>query len=140
MKHEIFRFPSKQRAIDQALWINFKSPNKLPFGVVESAEGDYLVVPSTHPTFEADEFEQLPTSYVNMDYRHIRSIFIANNPLDHWAQLIGMLQVQSNEVLRFILHFNIPLEKFIRYELASNGHDENGKWCGFEKAKEIWLL
>lgn len=74
-----------------------------------------------------------------MDYRHILSIFMANAPLEHWTQLIGMLQIQSNEVLRFIIHLNIPLDKFIRFELASNGHDLNGKCCGFEKAKEIWL-
>lgn len=40
MKHEIIRFPSKQRAIDQALWLNFKSLNLSPYGVVESVEGD----------------------------------------------------------------------------------------------------
>lgn len=140
MKSEITRFPSKQRAIDYALWMNFKMPNEPPYGVVESSEGVHLVVSSKHLSFEEDEFEELPESHENMDYRHIRSIFIAKDPLDHWVQVIGMLQVQSNEVLRFILHSNVPLEKFIRFELALSGHDENGKWCGFEKAKEIWLV
>ena len=42
-------------------------------------------------------------------------------------------------LLCFVLHTKLPLEKLIRYELASRGYDQNMNWVGFEKAKEIWL-
>jgi hypothetical protein len=50
-----------------------------------------------------------------------------------------MFSVADGETLRFILSAKILLERFIRHELASRGHNENMKWVGFEKAGEIWL-
>lgn len=50
-----------------------------------------------------------------------------------------MFSIADGEVLRFILALNIPLEKFIRYELAARGYDEDHKWVGFPQAKKIWL-
>jgi len=60
------------------------------------------------------------------------------NVLFHWEHIIGMFSVADGEILRYILHTKIPLEKLIRHELAGRGYDENHRWCGFEKAKEIW--
>lgn len=60
-------------------------------------------------------------------------------PLPHLSEIIGTFSVMDGELLRFILHAKIPLEKLIRYELAMRGHDKNHRWCGFEKAEEIWL-
>ncbi len=61
------------------------------------------------------------------------------NPLSHWESIEGMFTRTNGEILRFILSHKIPLEMFIRYELACRGHDENHKWVGFEKAEKIWL-
>jgi len=50
-----------------------------------------------------------------------------------------MLSVIHGEVLRFILSAKIPLEKFIKYELACRGYDKDFQWVGFDKAEAIWL-
>ena len=50
-----------------------------------------------------------------------------------------MISEMDGEILRFILKYKMPIERFIRYELASRGYDENHQWVGFEKAKAIWL-
>ncbi len=61
------------------------------------------------------------------------------DPLHHFEEIRGMFSVMDGEILRFILEAKIPLEKFIRYELASRGFDKDHKWVGFEKVEEIWL-
>lgn len=50
-----------------------------------------------------------------------------------------MFSIQDNELLMFMLNYNIPLELFIRYELASRGIDKDNRWIGFDKAEEVWL-
>ncbi len=62
-----------------------------------------------------------------------------DDPLSHWEEIAGMFSVAHGETLQFILSAKIPLEKFIRYELACRGYDENFQWVGFEKSQEIWL-
>lgn len=74
-----------------------------------------------------------------MKYSHIASIAKDEEPLEHWDAIGGMLSTQDGELLRFLIKYKIPLEKFIRFELASWGFDKNYKWCGFNKAAEIWL-
>lgn len=54
-----------------------------------------------------------------------------------WEDVYGTFATVDGELLRYILHTKIPLEKLIRYELASRGFDENHRWCGFERAEEI---
>ena len=62
-----------------------------------------------------------------------------NDPLPHWENIIGMISVMDGEVLRYLLHSKLPIEKLIRFELAGRGYDENHRWCGFDKANDIWL-
>jgi hypothetical protein len=50
-----------------------------------------------------------------------------------------MVSTIDGEILRFIIAHNIALDKIIRHELALRGYDENHRWCGFDKAREIWL-
>jgi len=61
------------------------------------------------------------------------------DPLRHWEEIRGMVTVIEGELLRFILEKKIPIDKLIRYELAVRGYDKDHKWCGFDKAKEVWL-
>ncbi|KGL59141.1 hypothetical protein [Polaribacter sp. Hel1_85] len=58
-------------------------------------------------------------------------------PLPHLEEINVMLSTVDGEILGFILHSKIPLEKLIRFELAGRGFDENHRWVGFEKANEI---
>ncbi len=133
------RYSNKQKALDDALWLNFEfRTSGDSFGVVKSKD-DYLVTNKKYKTLSNRTFKVLPKNYTDMDYKNIQQIVSDEDPLHHWEDIRGMFSVMDGEILRYILHAKIPLEKFIRYELASRGFDKDHKWCGFEKAKEIWL-
>ena len=136
----LIRKKNRQKAIDFAVWLNFKHRLEgKQFGAIQSVEGDFIITSPSHPSFIGEEFEILPTDYLKMSFKQIRNIFMDMEPLSHFEQIKGMVSVMDGELLRFILKYQVPLEKFIRFELASRGYDENHLWCGFEKAEEIWL-
>ncbi|WP_299884398.1 hypothetical protein [uncultured Lacinutrix sp.] len=74
-----------------------------------------------------------------MTYSEIKAIASDSESLEHWEAIRGMISTQDGEILRFILKYQVPLEKFIRYELAARGFDESHHWIGFDKAEKIWL-
>lgn len=130
---------SKQRAIDVALWMTFKyrMENRI-YGVEQKKETkEYHIVELENR--RRTKLLDFPTDYSQLHYVQISSVFMGKNPLYHWEEIRGMLATTDGEVLRFILKYKIPLEKLIRFELASRGYDENEQWVGFEKAYEIWL-
>jgi hypothetical protein len=133
------RFPNKQKAIDLAVWQNHNHRFDDNYGVVSSIDGDYMIFQTDHPTFNKSDFEKLPRDYSKMKYKHIRKIRMDDDPLSHWEEIAGMFSVAHGETLRFILNTKIPLKRFIRYELACRGYDENFNWVGFDKSEEIWL-
>lgn len=140
MTKRIRRQANLEKATDHALWLNFKHRVEgKTFGVIQSIEGDYLISDINHPSLKGETFEVLPKDYSNMTYTHIRHIGMDENPLTHFEEIKGMFSTMHGEILRFILSHKIPLEKFIRNELASRGHDEDHKWVGFDKAIRIWL-
>lgn len=133
-------FESKEKAIQHAIWLNFKYRiAKICFGVVEHPNTKWAVCEEA--TRDEIDIPFLDTSqdHSDMNYDEIRHIKMDYAPLPHWEELIGTFSVMDGELLRFILHANIPLEKLIRYELAIRGYDENHRWCGFDKSEEIWL-
>lgn len=136
----MIRHQNKSKAIDNALWLNFEHRNSdKQFGVVQSIEHDYLVVPKDHPATIDETFETLPNDYTSLSYQRIAEIYADRNALWLWEELKGMFQTANGELLRFLLTYQIPLEKLIRYELACRGYDTESKWVGFDKAKQIWL-
>ena len=98
-----------------------------------------MVFQTDSPACDKNALETLPTDYSEMAYIDIQHIRMDNDPLPHWEEIAGMISVAHGETLRFILSANIPLERFIRYELASRGYDKDFRWVGFEKAGKIWL-
>ena len=133
---------SLQKSIDLAVWRNFliTGKNLYPCFVIDGLEDNYACVSKdVLQHFHHQTPHQLPNTYSGMDYNHIASICRDHDPLDHWVEIKGMISVTDHRVLRFILEKKIPIEKFIRHELASTGFDENGVWCGIDKSKEIWL-
>lgn len=50
---------------------------------------------------------------------------------------IGFIQIAATKVLAAIARGEIDLNRIAREELASRGLDQNGKWVGFDKAREI---
>lgn len=134
-------FNDRQKAIDHALWLNFKYRiANITFGVIHGPENDWAVCEQT----TADEMGRtflglLPDDHSKMSYRDIRHIKMDRDPLPHWESITGLFSVAGGEILRYMLHSKVPVEKLIRFELASRGYDKNHRWCGFDKAEEIWL-
>jgi len=109
-------FHNKEKAIDHALWLNFK---------YRIANISFLDI--------------LPKDYSNIGYTKLDTLAMDRNPLPHWEKTQGLFSVVDGEILRYVLAMEIPLEKFIRHELAKRGYDENHRWCGFDNARNIWL-
>ncbi len=93
-----------------------------------------------HYPFKGEQFEELPSDLSAMTYDHIQRIRMAYEPLEHWEAIAGMFSVADGEILRFILAYKVPLERFIRHELAGRGYDKNHNWIGFEQAAKLWLV
>ncbi len=129
-----------QKALDEAVWINFRHrTTDYKVGVIESVKGGYILAHPDHSMFEGEHFEPLPSDYSEMTYKHMTTIGMDEDPLKHWEEIRGAFQVLDGELLRFILAKKVPLKKMIRFELACRGYDKNHKWVGFEKAQKVWL-
>ncbi|NND76995.1 MAG: hypothetical protein HKN39_02285 [Flavobacteriales bacterium] len=131
-----------EKAIDMAVYGNFTSRNLTPnnFSVINGPEDDYAIVNTQMlSTLDNPIIHKLHKDYSEMEFKHIEAIFTDTDPLPHWESIKGIFATQNGEILRFLLAMNIPIEKFIRYELASRGHDKDHKWCGFEQARKVWL-
>ena len=135
-------FYDKQKAIDHAVWLNFKYRiANIKFGVIHGPDNNWAVLEeATSEEMEMPFLDILPKDYSEMTYSQIRHIKMDRDPLPHWEKLMGVFSTMDGELLRYILHAKIPLEKCIRSELASRGYDENHRWCGFDRAEEIWLV
>ena len=127
------------KAADAALWLMFKyRAEQRKFKVVQDPKTKlYAVIPKVD---NKKTGLVLPKNYEAMPYQAIQQIRSDHDPLQHWEELSGMMSTASGELLRFILHYKVPLEKWIRYELAARGYDENYQWLGFEQAGIIWLV
>jgi len=132
----------KAKAVDHLLWLNFIHRNTEDYyKIIKTQHGNLKVI--HHSLVQSDQnlskTRAFTKSYRRMKYAHIAEISKDSEPLAHWEAIRGMVATQDGELLRFIIKHKIPLEKFIRYELASRGFDEDHQWCGFEKAAKIWL-
>ncbi len=134
-------FDSEQKAIDHAVYLNFKYRiANITFGVIHGPEDNWAVCEeATAQEMEMPFLNNLPKDYSEITYRHLDSIRQDEDPLPHWESITGMLAVMDGEILRFILDNRVPLDRLIRHELALRGFDENHRWCGFDKARKIWL-
>ena len=134
-------FDSQEKAIHHCLWLNFKYRiAKIKFGIIHGPNNNWAVCEeATAQEMEVTFLDILPKDYSKMSYKDILQMRMDKEPLPHLEEINGMLSTMDGEMLRFILHSKIPLEKLIRFELAGRGYDENHRWCGFEKANEIWL-
>jgi len=134
-------FETKEKAIDHALWLNFKYRiANIKFGVIHGPDNNWAVLEvATSDEIEMPFLDILPKDLSEMSYDHIRHIRMDKEPLPHWEEITGMISTMDGEILRYLLHSKIPLEKLIRHELASRGFDKNHRWIGFDKANEIWL-
>lgn len=134
-------FDSQDKAIDHALWLNFKYRIAgIAFGVIHGSKRDFAVCEEATANEMKEVFlDVLPTDYSEISYRKLDVIRQDIAPLPHWESIIGMISTMDGEVLRYILNNKIPIDHIIRHELAIRGFDKNHRWCGFNKAREIWL-
>lgn len=134
-------FDCQLKAIDHCLWLNFKYRiAKITFGVISHPNRKFAVCEqATANELGATFLDVLPKNYTELTYDAIRNIKMDSEVLPFWESIIGLFSVANGEILRFLLHTKMPLERLIRHELASRGYDENHRWCGFDKAGEIWL-
>lgn len=140
MNDKLTSHEDEHKACDQAIWLNFEHRlTHQRFGAIKGSTGKFYVVSRDHPSFYGEKFKKLPKSYRKLSYSHIQEIAMDHDPLPFWETIRGMVSTVDGETLRFILRYQIPLEKFICFELAARGYDIDNRWCGFEKAKEIWL-
>jgi hypothetical protein len=140
MESEAFKqHGSLQRAIDIALWMNFKYRMQNRSYVVIQDKKTKLYHLVTKEGRRKSSYIALPKNYNQMDYEQIATIRSQTSPLYHWEEIMGLFSATHGEILRFILQYQVPLEKLIRYELASRGYDKNHQWVGYDKAGEIWL-
>ncbi len=133
-------FEDKEKAVHHAIWLTFK--NRVTgtlYGVEKSFTDLWGVVKVSDIKDENPYLADTAHDYSQMSYDMIRKLRSDNDPPPPWEDLMGAFSVLNGDILRYILHTKIPLEKLIRYELAIRGYDENHTWCGFEKAEKIWL-
>lgn len=133
-------FYNKEKAIHHALWLNFKYRiAKIIFGVIQIKKQWAVLEEATAKEMNVEFLDILPKDLSELSYNEIRHIRMDRDPLPHLEKIFGMISVMDGEVLRYLLHSKLSIEKLIRFELAGRGFDENHRWCGFDKANEIWL-
>jgi hypothetical protein len=134
-------FDDQQKAIDHAMWLNFKYRIAgIAFGVIHGPEDNWAVCEqATVDEMEMTFLDILPKNYSELSYKQLDTVRQDKEPLPFWTALVGSFSSTDGEILRFILESKIPLDKLIRHELALRGFDKNHRWCGFDKAREIWL-
>jgi len=146
MKKEEKKYPritkDVRKALDDVQYENFinRTTPKEHLTVIQAGNEEYAMIHKHQLKEYENSIEYLrPKDYSEMDFDHIESIYTDLDPLPHWESIKGMFSTEHGETLRFILAMKLPLEKFIRYELAARGHDIDHHWVGFEKAREVWL-
>lgn len=142
MKQNILEFYDElNNAIDRAVWLQFQYRNQERNFVVYDGPEDNFVVSDllTAQEMELDNhFYPLPDNYKNLSYERLEAIAKESYILEHWENLLGKFSVMEAELLRFMVLYQIPVEKLIRHQLANRGFDHNNHWVGFENSKEIW--
>ena len=143
MKQKILEFyPELDKALDRAVWLNFEYRNENKTFVIYDGPDNDFAVSDLETAKEMDmelSFYPIPKSYENLSYERIQTMNKDNDPLVHWEELLGRLATMEGEILKFLLHSKIPVEKLIRNELANRGFDAGNNWVGFEVSKAIWL-
>ena len=83
-------------------------------------------------------YYSLPENYQHLSYGDLKGISGDPEMLEHWENILGKFSVMEGELLRFILKYQIPLDKIIRHELGCRGFDHNNQWIGFNESEKLW--
>ncbi|KGL59145.1 hypothetical protein PHEL85_3419 [Polaribacter sp. Hel1_85] len=123
------------------MWLNFKYRIAgIIFGVIPGTKRNFAVCEqATLDDIENSFLDILPQDYSELSYRKLDAIRQDEESLPYWESIIGMVTTMDGEILRYILENKIPLDRIICHELVLRGFDKNHRWCGFDKAREIWV-
>lgn len=131
-------FTNRSSAIDHASWENFIRGEKL-FTVIEKHHSHYVALELPHGFKRQKGVVKIPdTYYENLDFEHIRNVYKDRDPSIIMESIKGAFSTMSNQELLFILTKKIPIEKFIKMELANRGFNHHNEWVGFKEAERIW--
>ena len=143
MKQYILEFYSNlDKARDRAIWLEFEHRNvSKQFVVFDGPEDNYAVadLQSAEEMDITHNFYSLPENYQHLSFGDLKGIAGDPEMLEHWESLLGKFSVMEGELLRFILQYQVPLEKIIRHELSCRGFDHNNQWIGFDQSEKQWL-
>jgi len=142
MKQSYLEFYSNlDKARDRALWLEFEHRN-IPkhFVVFDGPEDNYAVADlQTAEEMEiTHQYYSLPENYQHWTYGDLKGIAGDPEMLEHWENLLGKFSVMEGELLKFILKYQLPLEKIIRHELGCRGFDADNRWIGFTESEKVW--
>ena len=142
MKQSYLEFyDNLDKARDRALWLEFEHRNvPKQFVVIDGPENNYAVA-DLHTAEEMDivhHYYSLPENYQHWTYGDLKGIAGDPEMLEHWENILGKFSVMEGELLKFILKYQLPLEKIIRHELGCRGFDADNRWIGFSESEKLW--
>ena len=144
MKQSILEFyDNLDKARDRALWLEFEHRNvPKQFVVFDGPEdnNNYFVadIQTAQEMEITHQYYSLPENYQHWTYGDLKGIAGDPEMLSHFEELLGKFSVMEGNLLKFILKYQLPLEKIIRHELACRGFDENN-WVGFQESEKYWM-
>lgn len=139
MESKWWEFPTLSKAQDFAVWEQFaESSNGDTFYVVDGPEHYSVVNQSMLEELGGIQSYPLKTSYADLQWQDMESLYQDEDPLFPWEELIGIFQTMDGTLLRFILAYRIPLPLFVCYTLACRGYDSQKRWVGFDTSDHIW--
>ncbi|NMR34931.1 hypothetical protein HIO71_12115 [Chryseobacterium aquaticum] len=142
MKKSILEFYSTlDKARDRALWLEFEHRD-IPkhFVVFDGPENNFAVadLQTTEEMEITHHYYSLPENYQHWTYGDLKGIAGDPEMLSHFEELLGKFSVMEGDLLKFILKYQVPLDKIIRYELGCRGFDADNRWIGFTESEKVW--
>lgn len=144
MKQSILEFyDNLDKARDRALWLEFEHRNVpkqfVVFDGPEDSNNYFVADIQTAQEMEIKhQYYSLPENYQHWTYGDLKGIAGDPEMLSHFEELLGKFQVMEGNLLKFILKYQLPLEKIIRHELGCRGFDDNN-WVGFQESEKYWM-
>jgi hypothetical protein len=108
----------------------FDGPEEGSYAVADSQTAEEMEIPH--------QYYSLPENYQHWTYGDLKGIAGDSEMLSHFEELLGKFSVMEGNLLKFILKYQLPLDKIIRYELGCRGFDADNRWIGFSESEKLW--
>lgn len=121
MEIQNMKFETLQKATEMAMWMTFthRKYTNGQHAVFLNNETREFEVKALRDKIEPEYiFLLLPENHSQMTYSHFKTIYSDPDPLEHWKKIMVILSEIDEELLRFLVNCQIPLEKLIQFELS----------------------